>query len=408
MPHWIGSPQVDVHIRYDSARIAPSNNNNVPTYAGSDKISGAAIYTLKKNYEGLHYRVLVKGNVQTKIVENCHGTLTSNASYDTYTFFSATTFDGTKSATSSGSKFQVEVPFKFTLQKPNGQSALELLPSIDSKHAKGHWSDSFKSDTNVEYQITYTVIASALQDKKVIASTPSRFNYIPAKPDLEPILPDDYPGEYLVRTSKVQQNGNSTTRLGVISQEPAALALEDGESTLNTNISLVFMLVRRHEGAHRPAPFPKKYDVAAQLKTTTFVMPRRARPEMHTLQALPHSKATLKQSRSNNQRHAAAFRQWEAHDSESEGTKLYHQPQALSITDLNADDKGSHFEEVLTNTITIPFSVNVDQALSPDFWSPLLSRRHTIELTVTLDDDSNSTTKLKLPVQIYQPPDVSG
>ncbi|KAF7188760.1 hypothetical protein HII31_10012, partial [Pseudocercospora fuligena] len=299
------------------------------------------------------------------------------------------------------------MPFKFTLQKPNGQSALELLPSIDSKHAKGHWSDSFKSDTNVEYQITYTVIASALQDKKVIASTPSRFNYIPAKPDLEPILPDDYPGEYLVRTSKVQQKGNSTTRLGVISQEPAALSLEDGGSTLNTNINLVFMLVRRHEGAHRPAPFPKNYDVAAQLKTTTFVMPRRARPELHTIQALPHSKASLKQSRSNSQRHAAAFRQWDAHDSESEGTKLAHQIEALPITDLNADDKGSHFEEVLTNTITIPFSVNVDQALSPDFWSPLLSRRHTIELTVTLDDDSSSTTKLKLPVQIYQPPDVS-
>ncbi|EME88575.1 uncharacterized protein MYCFIDRAFT_85020 [Pseudocercospora fijiensis CIRAD86] len=278
---------------------------------------------------------------------------------------------------------------KFTLQKPNGQSALDLLPSVDSKHAKGHWSDPFKSDAIGEYQITYTVIASALQDKNVIASTPSRFNYIPAKPELEPILPDDYPGEYLVRTSKIQQNGNSTTRLGVISQEPAALSIEDCTSTLNTNINLVFMLVGRHERGHRPAPFPKKYDVVAQLKSTTFVMPRRARPELHTVQALPHSKAILKQSLSNSQRYTAAFRQWDVHDSESE------------------DDKRSRFEEVLTNTITIPFSVHVDQALSPDFWSPLLSRRYTIELTVTLDEDSSSTTKLKLPVQIYRPPGVS-
>lgn len=63
------------------------------------------------------------------------------------------------------------------------------------------------------------------------------------------------------------------------------------------------------------------------------------------------------------------------------------------------DDKTTMCEEVLTNSATIPFTV--DQALTPTFWSPLLSRRYTIELAVTLEDDPGTTAKLRLPVQIH-------
>lgn len=53
------SPHIDVQVRFDAER--QSKNARLPAFNGDDQINGVATFSLKKNYEDIRYRVIVKG-----------------------------------------------------------------------------------------------------------------------------------------------------------------------------------------------------------------------------------------------------------------------------------------------------------------------------------------------------------
>ncbi|KAI5360471.1 hypothetical protein Slin14017_G086460 [Septoria linicola] len=390
MPHWRSTHQVDARVSLGTDNGITSSHQDIPTFRGNQMIEGKAVFHSKRPQSGLRYRVVVKGNVHTKTFDHTSSSMGSNANYETHTFLSSIVFDGSSNDTDA----DVEVPFAFMLQDRDvdvaqpyrtegGTIVQQLLPSLDSKDSGRHWSDAFKSEATAQYQVTYTIIASAFLDRKAVCSTTRRFHYVPVALSPLPQVPiEDYPGEYVLRTAKTQQKTASSTRIGVISQEPPPLTLSSGARQASTTIDLLLMLVRSQSN-FSTQPLPKKYSVKTQLRTTTFVMRDPAPPEKHTLENKSVNAPIIRQEKGTIQSHADAFAAWELHDS--------------SDTD---DDHNIH-EEISTNSISLPLTIDIDSHTGPSFWSPSLSRRHTIELSVTLDDDPSSTTKLKLPVQIH-------
>lgn len=59
------SPHIDAQIRLDaeqSPKQASKQAARLPTFDGDDQIRGVATFNLKKNYEDIRYRVVVKGS----------------------------------------------------------------------------------------------------------------------------------------------------------------------------------------------------------------------------------------------------------------------------------------------------------------------------------------------------------
>ena len=216
------------------------------------------------------------------------------------------------------------MPFVFNLQdlprpsyRTNSNAISQpLLPTVDSKHASRHWSDAFKSGSTAYYNITYTIIASALIDRKMISSSTKRFQYMPATTTPVPFPVEDYPEEYVLRANKLQQKGTTISRLGIIGQEPAPLSLSAGTWHASTNIELLLMLARRHSVNARLRP--RTFSIKAQLRTSTIVMREPGTPAMHAMNPRNSSIPIIRQEKSNLQVHSGAFEPWDIRDSSSE------------------------------------------------------------------------------------------
>lgn len=242
-------------------------------------------------------------------------------------------FDGSASASSTReSTYRTTIPFSFVLQdgansvgswgdlRVNGGIIQEILPTIDSKTAPRHWSDSFKPSFNSDFRITYKIVASAFAERKIVASSSRDFNFLPTSCPPPPVPVEDFADEYALRASKTLQKSIQASRIGIISQEPPAMALKlDGKGG-STNLNLFIMLFRPHTRDFDANELPKQLRITAKLRSTTFVMPRPSKPDMHTLQGAMYNKeASVKQDKSHVQNYTMALNRWEMNESESEG-----------------------------------------------------------------------------------------
>lgn len=350
MVGWKTSPHIDVQLRFDAER--QSKQARSPAFNGDDQISGVATFNLKKNYEDIRYRVVVKGTstaipqiwivanaiptgiVETKTQEHPPGGLNSASHVETHTFLSAVMFDGSANPSSTPeSKYRTQIPFKLALQNEansvgawgdsriNGEIVQEVLPTINSKAAPKHWADSFKPSFNADFRITYTVIASAFHERKMVASTSRDFSFLPTSSPPPPVPVEDFADEYALRASKALQKGGHASRIGLISEEPPALPLKIGAKGGSTNINIFVMLFRPHTRDFDANELPKQLRIRAKLRSTTFVMPKRSKLNMHTLQgAMYDREASVKQDKSHVQNYTMAIDQWQTNESESEGT----------------------------------------------------------------------------------------
>lgn len=272
--------------------------------------------------------------METKTQEYPPGGLNSASQVETHTFLSAVMFDGSANASSTPeSKYRTKIPFKIALQNEansvgawgdsriNGEIMQEVLPTINSKAGPKHWSDSFKPSFNADFRITYTVIASAFHDRKMVASTSRDFSFLPTSSPPPPLPVEDFADEYALRASKSLQKSSHPSRIGLISEEPPALPLKLGAKGGSTNINLFVMLFRPHTRDFDANELPKQLRVTAKLRSTTFVMPKRSKLNMHTLQgAMYDPNASVKQDKSHVQNYTMAINSWQTNESESEGT----------------------------------------------------------------------------------------
>ena len=60
MAPWSSTPQVEVQIRFDNDDRSKATVD-APTYVGDEYITGAATFSLRKNYGGIRYKIAIKG-----------------------------------------------------------------------------------------------------------------------------------------------------------------------------------------------------------------------------------------------------------------------------------------------------------------------------------------------------------
>ena len=95
-------------------------------------------------------------------------------------------------------------PFKFALQndansvgswgdsRVNGEIVQEVLPTLNSKAAPKKWADSFKPSFNSDFRITYTVIAQAYAERKLVCSNSKDFSFLPTSSPPPPVPVEDF------------------------------------------------------------------------------------------------------------------------------------------------------------------------------------------------------------------------
>ncbi|EME41173.1 hypothetical protein DOTSEDRAFT_176170 [Dothistroma septosporum NZE10] len=395
MAPWSSSPQVDVHIKFD-VEDRSELTLHAPTYVGDEYITGTATFSSVKKHESSRYKIAVKGIVQTKTTELPAGGLQSTLSIETHTFLCATLFEGLVPASLHDDKrYMAQVPFKFSLANSHDCSSdssrsldhasRQYLPSIDSKTAGRHWSNTFKTGPDAKYSVTYTIIATVMSDRRRVFSASRPFSYLPSTHDPVRLALEDFPEEYVVRTTKaIKSSSTSLSRIGIISQEPHALLLHRNVNGGETDVNLCLMLLRDGTTSFGKDSLPRQARIRAELRTTTIVATRAGTPAAHTLPGALKSRAVIKQEKSNAQEYRVTLNQWHCPDSESE------EDQRMTTTS----------EEVLTNSLAMSFRIAGSPYLPPAFHSPLLSRRYAIDLALTFDDDNSTVVSLRLPVLI--------
>lgn len=68
---------------------------------------------------------------------------------------------------------------------------------------------------------------------------------------------------------------------------------------------------------------------------------------------------------------------------------------------MSADDKSTISEEVISTAVSFPFIVEGEHMPCPTFYSPLLSRRYAVDLTLSFDEQPGMNMKLRLPLQVF-------
>ncbi|EMF11079.1 uncharacterized protein SEPMUDRAFT_118387 [Sphaerulina musiva SO2202] len=232
-PRWRSSQAVDARIFIGQDDDATSRIDT-RTFWGPEPITGKARFYSKKPLTGLRCRIIVQGSVKTRTIDDASQSMSSNANHEAHTFLSHVLCE----CENIHLRTEIELPFAFNLQHLPRASYLtttstlsqQLLPSLDSKNAQRHWSDAFKSGSTAYYEITYTLIASAHVENKLISSTTKMFHYVPTLTSPPTSFPvEDFPEDYTLRVNKILQSqpggtpltlSSSSSRLGIITQEP--------------------------------------------------------------------------------------------------------------------------------------------------------------------------------------------
>ncbi|KAH9832387.1 hypothetical protein Tdes44962_MAKER02050 [Teratosphaeria destructans] len=254
-----------------------------------------------------------------------------------------------------------------------------LPPSSIPEPADSRWKLP-KSPTNSDdgFQVTYSISAVVSVGKRRIASATRKFNFIPISQPQPPISSCDFPEEYYLSSSRETRSMNPLgkchcTNLDVQSEEPEPLTIRTMDSKGSTRINLMIKL----EG--RQADFlPKHCKVKTTLITRTFVTPYWHGKWVPTLQDAGASpSANIQMGTSNEQTYTMDISHWEALD---------RKPGADCRTFLA--------------TLPVRFFACHGQLPSASFFTPLLSRRHALDVTVSFPEIRRSEMGLSLPLQV--------
>lgn len=277
------------------------------------------------------------------------------------------------------------IPFRFDLKECQRFSTLQtdLPPSVDSSEESSGRTNLRKYDADYEYSIDYSIVASAFSGRKVIASMTQKISLIPVCQPQPPISVSDFPGEYFTAATTKPRSAlglrrRSDVRINVAAQEPRPLVLDtEAAQPPPTEVTL---LVKLSPEASRSLPdLPTQCHVKARMLTRTLVTPSGSSQSMPTVeQALKSESSHVKVLRSHEQEYTLAIRHWDRYAPDSDdGFAIAH--------------------------LSFLFSMPEYQKLGPTFFTPILSRRHSVDLSLSFPENVSQTLKLSLPLQVlYQ------
>ena len=192
---------------------------------------------------------------------------------------------------------------------------------MSSKDENKGWIASRKNDSDGQYDITYSIVASAFGEQKLLTSTSRTINVVPVSQAQPPLSPSDFPGEYFFAAksphqSKAYLTKTSSPRIEVAGQEPAPLLLDahNIQTSASTEVFFVVKALPSQVTDRLDAlSLPTQCQLKAELVTKTLVTPdRRSDKAMPTLeQAKYGDDSYLRVSKSNSQQFTVAIPRWE-------------------------------------------------------------------------------------------------
>ena len=176
----------------------------------------------------------------------------------------------------------VKIPFRFNLEDCHNRSFVDfgLPPSVNSKEEGKRWAGLRKHELDSQYDITYSITASAFSQHELVASKTQRISVLPVSEAQPPLVPSDFPGESFLavttpQRSKVHLTKTCGRRIEVAGQEPEPILLNTSESLSHglTELPFVMEALPQESGNIARDALPTQCQLKAQLVTKTFVTP---------------------------------------------------------------------------------------------------------------------------------------
>lgn len=259
----------------------------------------------------------------------------------------------------------------------------DLPPSVNSQDDAFNWSGLRKNTVDAEYDVTYKITASVFSKKGLITSTKKDIPVLPVSQAQPPLSPSDFPGEYFFAASQQQQTKKSFTkaptyRIEVAGEEPEAIVLDPSErSSGSTKVPFVIKALPRSSTTFDEASLPQQCQLKARLVTRTLITPDLVNEEaVPTMDEAKYGvNSSLKVHKSDEQICDLSIPEWQ-----------HYTPNST--------------EQFSLSKFSFHFNLPKDKLLAPTFFTPLLSRRYAIEITVNFPGVSSPSLKLALPLQV--------
>lgn len=183
-----------------------------------------------------------------------------------------------------GDDGSVRIPFRFDLSKCEQLTSFisELPPSLDS-HLEG------KKSSECQYEISYTIAATAFSPKSALATTTHKIFVLPVSPDALSAEHSEAPNEYhwaelhsltkhprIARfnsTSSSESVSESEARIEIAGQEPEAIVFDPETPTPDGTTEVPFVIKWCPRKGEAAPDVPARCNVKAHLVTKTHITP---------------------------------------------------------------------------------------------------------------------------------------
>ena len=181
------------------------------------------------------------------------------------------------------------------------------------------WSGLRKNELEGQYDITYSISASAYSKKGLQASTTKTVPILPVSQVQPPLSPSDFPGEYFYAASTPQPSKVSLSRapsfkLEVGAQEPEAIVLDAHQtfSTGSTTVPFTIKALPRSSSILDTGSLPRQCLLKARLVSKTLITPDRIEEKViPTLDQAMHGRdASLRMQKSDEQEFTLSIPPW--------------------------------------------------------------------------------------------------
>ena len=323
--------------------------------------------------------------------------------------FLGASLDSTARAEFKANDGSTKIPFRFNLEDIFAQTQSTIItslpPSVNSKdESGGKWSGVRSNELAGQYDITYSISASVYSKKGLEASATRSLLVLPVSQS-SPQSPSDTPGEYVFAgpspsIAKASLSKAPPFSLQVAGQEPEGLVLDahDPLSSGPTKIAFVVKALPRSKKDLNLESLPKRCRIRAHLSTKTLVTPDRI--EQIFIPYIDQSRyaktSSQRMQKSNEQEMDVSLPPWN-HIAQGKSSL----PSSNQVG--HSRSTGSEEEFALAN-FSFDFDIASEKIL-PSFFTPLLSRRYAIDITIDFPGSQSPSMKLSLPVSVIHEAD---
>lgn len=216
----------------------------------------------------------------------------------------------------------MRIPFKFNLRSSTNLSGVvsELPPSVDSLDESRYSASLRKYDGVTQYNITYSITASAYSQRGIAASSTQKLSLLPVSDAQPPLCASDFPGEYFLaattdRQSKLHLTKPTGPHIEVAGQEPEPAVFSANDDEPHGPVELPFLLKLSPSTGKTldQESLPEQVHLKAQLVTRTLVTPQGSR-NVPTIEQANMEDSYVRTSRAQDQEYTIAIPRWDKYN----------------------------------------------------------------------------------------------